>query len=149
MSYREVKLQNPWFSKVTRMECYDETCTFSQNFECILVFVIMKRKNRKRDLPSFFFVFWKSYFHSFNEFNHVLRDIENTILPVHFQIFHRFNKIFLFKFKKLTCKNKYYYNTISLSRHEQVCLIRLRFERYFSHHLPSLGPMMGEVFLET
>ena len=23
---------------------------------------------------------------------------------------------------------------ISLSRHEQVCLIRLRFERYFSHH---------------
>ena len=24
-------------------------------------------------------------------------------------------------------------NTISLSRHEQVCLIRLRFERYFSH----------------
>ena len=27
-----------------------------------------------------------------------------------------------------------YYNTISLSRHEQVCLMRLRFERYFSHH---------------
>ena len=26
------------------------------------------------------------------------------------------------------------YNNISLSRHEQVCLIRLRFERYFSHH---------------
>ena len=26
------------------------------------------------------------------------------------------------------------YNTISLSRHEQVCLMRLRFERYFSHH---------------
>ena len=25
-------------------------------------------------------------------------------------------------------------NTIRLSRHEQVCLIRLRFERYFSHH---------------
>ena len=25
-------------------------------------------------------------------------------------------------------------NTISLSRHEQVCLMRLRFERYFSHH---------------
>ena len=24
--------------------------------------------------------------------------------------------------------------TISLSRHEQVCLMRLRFERYFSHH---------------
>ena len=26
------------------------------------------------------------------------------------------------------------HNTINLSRHEQVCLIRLRFERYFSHH---------------
>ena len=26
------------------------------------------------------------------------------------------------------------HNTISLSRHEQVCLIRLRFERYFSDH---------------
>ena len=26
------------------------------------------------------------------------------------------------------------YNTISLSRHEQVWLSRLRFERYFSHH---------------
>ena len=25
-------------------------------------------------------------------------------------------------------------NTINLSRHEQVCLIRLCFERYFSHH---------------
>ena len=27
------------------------------------------------------------------------------------------------------------HNTISLSRHEQVCLMRLRFERYFSNHL--------------
>ena len=26
------------------------------------------------------------------------------------------------------------HNTIILSRHEQVCLMRLRFERYFSHH---------------
>ena len=26
------------------------------------------------------------------------------------------------------------YNTISSSLHEQVCLMRLRFERYFSHH---------------
>ena len=26
------------------------------------------------------------------------------------------------------------YNTINLSRHEQVCLSRLRFERYFSDH---------------
>ena len=24
--------------------------------------------------------------------------------------------------------------TINLSRHKQICLIRLRFERYFSHH---------------
>ena len=30
----------------------------------------------------------------------------------------------------------------NLTRHEQVCLIRLRFERY-------LGPMIGEVSLET
>ena len=26
------------------------------------------------------------------------------------------------------------HNTISLSRHEQVCLVRLSFEGYFSHH---------------
>ena len=26
------------------------------------------------------------------------------------------------------------HNTISLTLHEQVCLIRIRFERYFSHH---------------
>ena len=26
------------------------------------------------------------------------------------------------------------FNTVSLSRHEQVCLSGLRFERYFSHH---------------
>ena len=26
------------------------------------------------------------------------------------------------------------HNNISLSRHEHVCLIRLRFERYLSHH---------------
>ena len=26
------------------------------------------------------------------------------------------------------------HNTISLSCHEQVCLMRLRFERYFSYH---------------
>ena len=38
------------------------------------------------------------------------------------------------------------HNTISLSRHEQVFLMRLRFERYFTH--PD-GPMMGEVSLET
>ena len=38
------------------------------------------------------------------------------------------------------------YNTISLSRHEKVCLRRLRFERYFSHHRAS---MMGQVSLET
>ena len=26
------------------------------------------------------------------------------------------------------------HNTISLSRHEQVCLMRLHYQRYFSHH---------------
>ena len=35
------------------------------------------------------------------------------------------------------------HNTISLSRHEQVRLMRLRFERYFSHHRAE-----GEVSLE-
>ena len=32
------------------------------------------------------------------------------------------------------------HNTISLSRHEQVCLMRLCFERYFSHHREILLP---------
>ena len=36
-------------------------------------------------------------------------------------------------------------NTISLSRHKQVCLSGLHFKRYFSHQ----GSMMGEVSLET
>ena len=31
------------------------------------------------------------------------------------------------------------HNTISLSRHEQVCLSGLRFERYFSHHRRSIS----------
>ena len=36
------------------------------------------------------------------------------------------------------------HNTIGLSRHEQVCLIRLRFERYFSHHwAPIIDPDDG------
>ena len=33
-------------------------------------------------------------------------------------------------------------NIINLSRHEQVCLIRLRFERYFSHY-----PVVEEMYL--
>ena len=46
---------------------------------------------------------------------------------------------FYFTIIYLQCKNIFaclfsVHNTISLSRHEQVCLIRLRFERYFSHH---------------
>ena len=42
------------------------------------------------------------------------------------------------------------HNTISLSRYEQVCLIRLRFERYFSNHR-AMGEVsiMVEVSLET
>ena len=31
------------------------------------------------------------------------------------------------------------HNTTSLSRYEQVCLIGLRFKRYFSHHRPDDG----------
>ena len=51
----------------------------------------------------------------------------------------RTNEFNRFKFTdKLNLKNP---NTISLSRHEQVCLMRLRFERYFSHHRAS------EIFL--
>ena len=38
-------------------------------------------------------------------------------------------------------------NTISLSRHEQVCLMRLCFERHFFHHL-IMGPIMREVSLK-
>ena len=37
------------------------------------------------------------------------------------------------------------HNTISLSRHEQVCLMRLRFERYFSHHRASLNILVHDV----
>ena len=37
------------------------------------------------------------------------------------------------------------HNTISLSRHEQVCLMRLRFERYFSHHVASLNILVHDV----
>ena len=36
------------------------------------------------------------------------------------------------------------HNTISLSRHEQVCLIRLRFERYFSYH----GRMVDKLIIK-
>ena len=36
------------------------------------------------------------------------------------------------RFKTTMLKSSY--NTISLSCHEQVCLMRLRFERYFSQH---------------
>ena len=48
------------------------------------------------------------------------------------------------KHKLDICKNIYaclfsVHNIISLSRHEQVCLIRLRFERYFSHHRATLA----------
>ena len=38
------------------------------------------------------------------------------------------------------------HKTIRLSHHEQVCLIRLHFERCFSHHRTL---MMGEVSLKT
>ena len=41
------------------------------------------------------------------------------------------------------------HNTISLSRHEQTCSIRLLFERFFSYHREILLPMMRKVSLET
>ena len=45
-------------------------------------------------------------------------------------------KILLGYFKKneeqIPWKHNIYYNTISLSRHEQVCLMRLRFESMFN-----------------
>ena len=36
------------------------------------------------------------------------------------------------------------HSTISLSRREQVRLIRLRFERYFSHHSPDDGRSISQ-----
>ena len=36
-------------------------------------------------------------------------------------------------------------NTISLSRHEQVCLIRLRFEGYLAHHR-AMQIIMSRIF---
>ena len=68
------------------------------------------------------------------------------------------------------CKNIFaclfsVYNTISLSRHEQVCLMSLRFERFhsspgnlislthifvkYARHNHFCSPMMGEVSLKT
>ena len=38
------------------------------------------------------------------------------------------------KTSEFVCVKFQFYNTISLSCHEQVCLSWLRFERYFSHH---------------
>ena len=40
------------------------------------------------------------------------------------------------------------HNTISLSVHEQLCLIRLHFERYFSHHLAT-SMRMSRIFKEN
>ena len=48
--------------------------------------------------------------------------------PLFLNIF--INDLFLFIQKT----NIFNFNTASLSRHEQVCLSRLCFERYFSHH---------------
>ena len=45
----------------------------------------------------------------------------------------------------LYVKKEKNYNTIRLSRHEQVCLIRLRLERYFSHHW-AMQMIMSRVF---
>ena len=46
-----------------------------------------------------------------------------------------FNIINSFALRKNICTCLFsVHNTVSLSRHEQVCLIKLRFERYFSHH---------------
>ena len=36
------------------------------------------------------------------------------------------------------------HNRIGLSPHEQVCLIRLRFERYFSHHRADDGRSISQ-----
>ena len=43
---------------------------------------------------------------------------------------------FFAKCKSFKNYEKWFYNTISLSCHEQVWLSGLRFERYFSHHQP-------------
>ena len=61
---------------------------------------------------------------------------ENGCWKVTAEILEREIKIFyiLFYLTLKKCIASGYYNTISLSRHEQVCLRELRFERYFSHH---------------
>ena len=52
--------------------------------------------------------------------------------------------------KLFICKNIFaclfsVHNTIGLSRHEQVVLMRLGFKRYFSHHLATLM-IMSPIF---
>ena len=65
-----------------------------------------------------------------------------------------FNKVIFNNLRKKNIRKIFFasllsvYNTTSLSLHEQVCLIRLRFERYFSY-IESRNNMMGEVYLET
>ena len=53
--------------------------------------------------------------------------------------------------KELTSQNIFaclfsVHNTISLSRHEQVCLLRLRFERYFFCHHRATKMIMSRMF---
>ena len=42
-----------------------------------------------------------------------------------------------------------FYNTISLSHHEEVCLSGLRFERYFSHHWADMEKLVVFTFYNT
>ena len=46
----------------------------------------------------------------------------------------------------INTKHSFIHNTISLSCHEQVCLISLRFERYFSHHQASDEPPWSQTY---
>ena len=67
------------------------------------------------------------------------KDSDTFHEPLFEAYFFNIQPTFLYIGKKLICKNIFtclfsIHNTISLSRHEQVCLIRLPFARYFSHH---------------
>ena len=56
---------------------------------------------------------------------------QTLAFTIHGKIFRKYKKAIR---KNISACLFSVHNTISLSPHKQVCLVRLRFERYFSHH---------------